>query len=162
MALLEGAFASDLIEFACERLGTKRGIPLSVALLGLVLSPSLLRDLPLDRLLLQPNTGALARPWIQRHVPPLTLTAATDYDPIWNGLGEPQLPSIYRFVPMQTFRSLPARNIYCVFSESLPELAKYSPGPTSAEQAALNSEAALLLKLKPAEGRFTAFGVRSN
>ncbi len=89
MALLAGVLAADLIEFASRRLGARRGIALSVALFALMLGPSLVRDLQLNRLLLQPDTRALARLWILSNIPPRTAIAATDYDPIWNRFGEP-------------------------------------------------------------------------
>jgi hypothetical protein len=149
MALLAGVSAADLVELASRRLGTRWGIPLAVALFGLLLAPSVTRDLQLNRLLNQSDTRALARLWIQSHVPPLTVIAATDYDPIWNSFGEPQLPPSYRFAPLQNFDSLPARGIHWVFSDSLPGLEAYSPGPTGTEQAALNSEASLLFDLNP-------------
>ena len=149
MALLAGVLAADLVQLAPKRLGTRWGIQLAVALFSLLLVPSVTRDLQLNRLLNQSDTRALARLWIQSNVPPLTVIAATDYDPIWNSYGEPQLPLDYRFVPLQNFDSLPARGIHWVFSDSLPGLEAYSPGPTPTEKAALDSEGALLFDLNP-------------
>jgi len=152
MALLAGVLAADLIEFASRRLGARRGIMLSVALFALLLAPSLIDDLQLNRLLSQSDTRARARLWIRSHIPPLpprTVIAATDYDPVWNRFGEPQLPAIYEFVPMQSFDLLRARRIRWVFSESLPGLVRYSPGPSAAEQKGLDSGATLVLDINP-------------
>ena len=116
---------------------------------ALLLTPSVIRDLQLNRLLNQSDTRTIARSWILSHIPPGTVTAPTAYDPVWNSYGEPQLPPDYRFVLLQDFDSLPARGIHWVFSDSLPGLEAYSPGPTRTAQAALNTEGALLFDLNP-------------
>ncbi len=149
MALLGGILAADLIELASNWLGNRYGIALAVALFALLLAPSVARDLQLNRLLNQSDTRALARLWIQSHIPPLTVVAATDYDPIWNSYGEPQLPAIYKFVPMRNFNLLRATGIGWIFSDSLPGLDQYSPGPSAAEQKGLDSEATLVLDINP-------------
>jgi hypothetical protein len=149
MALLAGVFAADLMKLASMRFGTGVGIPLLVCLFALVLSPSLARDVQLDWLLAQPDTRRLARLWIQSHVPPQTVIAATDYDLVWNSYGEPQLPAIYKFVPMRNLNVLRAVGFRWVFSDSLPGLEQYSPGPSSAEQEGLDSEATLVLDINP-------------
>ena len=149
MALLGGVLAADLVELASKQLGTKWGIALAVVLFALPLAPSVSRDIQLNRLLNQSDTRALARLWIRSHIPPMSYIAATDYDPIWNPFGKPQLPGFYRFVPLNDFDSKRARGIFWVFSDSLPGLAGYSPGPSSSEQAVLNAQGILLLDINP-------------
>lgn len=149
LALLGGIFAADLIQLAYNRFGNGYGIALAAGSFMLLLAPSVIDDLELNRLLNQSDTRALASRWIQSKIPPLSVIAATDYVPVWNSFGEPPLPPTYRLVPLQNFDSLQANNIHWVFSDSLPGLVRYSPGPTSAEQSSLNSEGTLLLDINP-------------
>ena len=149
MALLGGIFAADLIELAPNWLGNRYGRSLAVSLFALLMAPSLISDLQLDRLLLQPDTRILARRWILSHVSPPAVIAATDYVPFWNSFGEPQLPATYEFVPMRSLDLLRAEGIRWVFSDSLPGLARYSPGPSAAEQSSLDYEARLMLDINP-------------
>jgi hypothetical protein len=138
-AMLGGILAADLIALASNWSGDSYGTWLAVGLFALLLTPSVIRDLQLNRLLNQSDTRTIARSWILSHIPPGTVTAPTAYDPVWNSYGEPQLPPDYRFVLLQDFDSLPARGIHWVFSDSLPGLEAYSPGPTRTAQAALNT-----------------------
>ena len=173
MALFGGTFAADLIALASNWLGNRYGISLAVGLAGLLLAPSLISDLQLNRLLSQSDTRTQARLWIEKHIPlekrilqlriakhialekytvQLTLIAATDYDPLWNSFGKPQLPGSYQLIPMEDFGSLRANGILWVLSDSLPGLVRYSPGPSDAEQKGLNSEARLVLDINPIKG----------
>jgi hypothetical protein len=148
MALLAGVLAADLVGLASLRLGAGRGISLSLVLFALILGPSLVRDLQLDRLLLQTDTRALARLWIQSRTPPMTTIAATDYDPIWNAFGKPPLSGPYQLTPLKDFDALRAKGISWVISDSLPGI-RYSPGPSPEEQKDLDSEATLVLDINP-------------
>lgn len=148
MALLAGVFVADLFEFASERLGAARGIALCAALFALTLGPSLVRDLQLNRLLDQPDTRVQARNWMRSHIPPLTVIAGTDYDPVWNTFGKPQSPGLYSYVPLEDFNSIRGKVILWVLSDSLPGI-PYSPGPSAAEQKGLDSEATLELDIDP-------------
>ena len=148
MALLGGVFTADLIEFASVRWGAIRGIALSVSLFALILAPSLVRDFQLDRLLLQTDTRVLAHLWILNHIPPRAVVAETDYDPIWNYFGKPRLPGSYQLVSLEHLDSQQATRVSWVLSDSLPGI-PYSPGPTAAEQKALDSEATLVLDINP-------------
>jgi hypothetical protein len=149
MALLGGIFAADFIELSCNRLGKGYGSALAMGLFALALAPSVTSDLQLNRLLNQSDTRALASLWIRNHIPATTVIAATDYDPIWNSYGEPQLPAGYQFVPMRNFYLLRATGIRWVFSDSLPGLDGYSPGPSASEQKNLDSKATLVLDINP-------------
>jgi hypothetical protein len=152
MALLAGVFAADLLQFASARLGPRRGIAAWVALFALMLMPSLVHDVQLDRLLAQKDTRVLARWWIHNQIPPSAAIAETDYDPFWNLYGKPQqsqeLASYYKFSSLEDpqLRRVPR---FWVVSDSLPGLARFSPGPTPAEQKALDSEATLVLDINP-------------
>jgi hypothetical protein len=143
MAMLAGILAADLIALASNRSGNSYGVWLSVGLFALLLTPSGISDLQLNRLLNQSDTRAIARTWILNHIPPMTVIAATA------SYGEPQFPANYKFVPLKNFDLLRVRNIRWVFSDSLPGLEDYSPGPTRTEQAALNSEGSLLFDVNP-------------
>jgi hypothetical protein len=149
MALLGGIFAADLIALAANWFGNAYGIALAVGLFALLLAPSVTTDLQLNHLLNQSDTRALARLWIMSHIPPPAAIAATDYDPIWNSFGEPQLPTGYKFLPVENFALLRARGVGWAFSDSLPGLDQYSPGPSADEQKGLDSKATLMFDLNP-------------
>ena len=149
MAMLGGILAADSIALVFNWSGDSYGTWLGVGLFALLLMPSVIRDLQLNRLLNQSDTRAIARIWILSHIPPATVIAATAYDPVENSYSEPQLPLDYRFVPLQNFDPLPARGIHWIFSSSLAGLEDYSPGPTRTAQAALNTEGVLLFDLDP-------------
>ena len=149
MALLGGILIADLVELASNWSGSDYSAWLAVGMFALLLTPSVISDLQLNRLLNQSDTRAIARTWILNHIPPKTVIAATAYDPVWNSYGEPQLPANCRFVPLGNFDSLRARGIRWVFSDSLSGLDQYSPGPTAAEQKDLDSQATLVLDISP-------------
>ena len=148
MAFLGGVLAADLTELASDRLGARWGIPTAVALFALLLGPSLVRDLQLNRLLRQTDTRALARVWIQKNIPPETAIAVTNYDPLWRPYGKPQLPGSYKFVSLENLESHQAGRVSWVLSDSLPGI-MHSPGPTPAEQKSLDEGATLVLDINP-------------
>lgn len=152
MALLAGVFAADLTAFASARLGTRRGISLAVAVYALLLAPSLIRDLQLNRLLLRTDTRTLARQWIVDHIPRGTAIAVTH-----SGMpyGKPQLPAgswppeLYTFVPIKDLDSLRVQNVSWILSDSFPPLSLWSRGLSDAALAVLNSDATLVLDINP-------------
>jgi len=145
MAVLAGVAIGDLTRFASARLGTTRGTLLGAMLIGIILAPSLIRDLQLNRLLLQTDTRTLATQWVAAHIAPASGVAETD---VWLEYGYPQLPTGCGIVQMQDPAVLRAENVWWVISGSLPGM-RYSPGPSAAQLAALNSGADLWYDINP-------------
>ena len=148
MAVLAGVAIGDLTRFASARLGTTRGTLLGAAAIGVILAPSLSCDLQLNRLLLQTDTRTLASQWIAAHIAPGTLVAidVNPACPVMYGL--PQLPTGCTVTPIQNLPVLRAENVRWFISDSMPQL-WYSPGPSGAQLAALNSDADLMYDINP-------------
>ncbi len=146
MALLAGLLAADLIGFASARLGSRRGVQLGLILLAVILAPSLIHDIQLDRLLLETDTRTLAGQWIAEHIPEGTVIAVTDFGNLY---GKPPVPARCQIVEMPDVEWLRTSNISWVIADSLPNLPLYSPGPTEEQLAELNSDATLLFDLDP-------------
>jgi Dolichyl-phosphate-mannose-protein mannosyltransferase len=145
MALLGGVMAADLKRLAAARLGDRRAAALAAIGLGLLIAPSLVRDIQLNRLLMRTDTRTLARQWIESHVPPGGAIAATDNTTPY---GKPQLYTV-RVLPFADPRTLRQEGVQYVMSDSLAPLAFYSRGPTPAEMAELNSDAVLVFDADP-------------
>jgi dolichyl-phosphate-mannose-protein mannosyltransferase len=146
MALLGGLAAADLTAIISGRLGRSialAAVPLAVAML---LAPSLIRDLQLNRIMLQTDTRTLARRWIEANVPRGVPIAITD---VSNYCGKPQLDGRNMFVPLESPASLRTKNIHWVLSDSFPPIAYYSRGMSEAEQAALEAQATLMFDVAP-------------
>jgi hypothetical protein len=146
LALLAGGFIGDMIALASPVIGSRRAIGIAILLLGLVLAPSLVRDLQLNRLLIRTDTRTLARLWIEAHVPADSAIAATDSTTPY---GKPQLSGAYRIVPFGEPQSLRQKQITWVMSDSFTPLFFYSPGPSDEQLAMLNSQATLLFDSDP-------------
>jgi hypothetical protein len=141
MALLGGVFAADLTALTCSRMGTRLGL-LVAGLTGiLIMSPSLIRDLQLNRLLHQTDTRTIARKWMIEHIPPASAVVLIGGD----GYGKPKVPGMYISLPVDNLRSLKRWTKWAkwVVSDSFPPLSLWSPGATDAELAELNSEGTL-------------------
>ncbi len=144
MALLAGGFLADLSEFSC---GRSRGrVRVFVLLFGLLLAPSLVRDLQLNRLLLRTDTRTLARQWITSQIPAGSTIAEIDDTTRY---GKPQLPGSYQIVPFADPSSLRASNVQWVLSDSAAPLWLYSRGPSEAELASLKAGATLVFDADP-------------
>ncbi len=146
LALLAGVFIADMIALASPVLGSRRATAIAIVLLGLVLAPSLVRDLQLNRLLLRTDTRTLARSWIEAHVPADSAIAATDSSTPY---GKPQLSGAYRTVPFDEPQSLRQKQVGWAMSDSFAPLSFYSPGPSDEQRAVLNSQAVLLFDSDP-------------
>src|SRR5208282_1425312 len=69
--------------------------------------------------------------------------------PGWTSFGKPQLlPAACELVPMQDLAALRAKDVFWVIADSLPPCL-YSPDPTEAVLAELNSGAVLMFDLDP-------------
>lgn len=145
MALLGGAMAASLTRFAAARMGQRRAAIMAVFGLGLLLAPSLIRDLQLNRLLSQTDTRTMAREWIERNIPAGGAIAATDNTTPY---GKPQLYTV-RVLPFASPQVLKQRGVEYVMSDFLAPLAFYSHGPTPDELAMLNSGATLVFDADP-------------
>lgn len=145
MALLAGLMLADLKQLAAARLGERRAA--AFALIGLVvlMLPSLVRDVELNRLLRQTDTRTLARQWIEAHIPPGGAIAATDNTTPY---GKPQLYTV-RVVPFGPPDLLKREGVQYVMSDSLAPLAFYSRGPLPGEMAMLNADATLVFDADP-------------
>ncbi len=147
MAVLAGVAIGDLTGFASARLGATRGSLAGAMLTGMILAPSLIHDLQLNRLLRQTDTRTFASQWIATHIAPGSNVAVTNIAYI--NYGKPLLPPGCMVVPMQDPAVLRAEDVWWVISDSLPEMRLYSPGPSSAQLAALESSADLWFDLNP-------------
>jgi len=145
MALLGGVMAAGLTRFAAARIGYRRAAIMAALGLALLLAPSLIRDLQLNRLLNRTDTRTLARQWIEAHVPPGGAIAATDNTTPY---GKPQLYTV-RVLPVASPQALKQQGVEYVMSDSLEPLAFYSHGPTPDELAMLNSNATLVFDENP-------------
>jgi len=145
MALLAGVLVADLIEFASVRLGERLGTAIVAAGFSLLLMPSLVRDIRLDRLLKRTDTRILALRYIEQHEPcGTTIAEINQLIP----LGKVPLSSCYRVVPFDNPDKLRANNVRLVVSDSYPPLF-YSPGPSTADLAILNTHAVLVFDADP-------------
>ena len=147
MAVLAGVAIGDLTGFASARLGATRGGLLGTVLMGVILAPSLIHDRQLNRLLLQTDTRTFAGQWIAAHIVPGSNVAATNIMDV--NYGKPLLPAGCVVGLMQDPAVLRAENVWWVISDSLPEMRRYSPGPSAAQLAALQSGADLWYDINP-------------
>ncbi len=145
MALLGGVMAAGLMRFAAARIGYRRAVIMAALGLALLLAPSFIRDLQLNRLLNRTDTRTLAREWIEAHVPPGGAIAATDNTTPY---GKPQLYTV-RVLPVASPQTLKQQGVEYVMSDSIDPLAFYSHGPTPDELAMLNSNATLVFDENP-------------
>ena len=108
LILLAAAFLADLTGLATPRLGRGAAGAALCGALGLLVLPSLLRDIELDRLLLQPDSRVIAREWIEHNIPPGSRIAVTD---MGNQCGKPRLPPYYQLVPIGPVEALRAHQV---------------------------------------------------
>lgn len=146
MAILSGVLVSDLTLqapwlFSRTRAGAAAGL-----ILALMLMPCLIRDVELDRLLLQTDTRTLARRWLVTHVPPFSKIAATAG---WCQFGKPQFLSRYELVPMEDLDTLRGKQVRWVLSDSLGPLQIFSPGPSPEQERELGTRATLVFEADP-------------
>jgi hypothetical protein len=146
LALVTGWMLADLAETARRLLQPRYAYAAIAAVLALVLTPSLIRDIYLNRLLLQDDTRTMAKEWIEQHVEPGSLIGVSD---VGNMCGKPQLSGSYRMVALDSVHTLRAKNIRWVLSDYFPPIRFYSQGVTDAQDADLKKNAKLVLELNP-------------
>lgn len=146
MALLSGVFVADLITCAATQPRQGRLTALAIGGFAVLLTPSLMRDIQLDRLLLKTDTRQLARQWIVKKIPMGTKIAEIDDT---TPCGKPVLQDVYQIVPFQSPDLLRAKGITWVYSDSYPPLAMYSRGPSPQELVELDSAATLVFDSDP-------------
>ena len=146
MAILGGIAAAQVGSMLSARLGKKYATAVVGLGLGLLLLPSLIRDVELNRLLSRPDTRTLARQWIEGHIPRGSVIAVTDRG---NLCGKPQMTSAYSLVGLGDPATLRIRGIHWVLSDSFAPISFYSRGPSETELAALNSQGTLVVDLDP-------------
>ena len=145
MVLLAGGLVAALIGLARDRLGPRAGLALGLVAFGLLLAPSLVRDIQLDWVLHRTDTRVLALRWVEAHVPRGSTIAEIDNTTTY---GKPPLWNKYQIVPFEDPASLRAKGIFWVLSDSYPALF-YSRGPFYFESAELNSKATLVFDCNP-------------
>lgn len=148
MIVLAGAFFADLVKLATPRLGALKARALLGWGLALLILPSFIRDIELNRLLLRADSRTVAREWIERNIPIGSEIAATD---VGNLCGKPQLSEGYRWVPLASLDSLRGKKVRFVVSDSFPPIEFYSRGPSKQEAEELDSKAKLVLKIDTIE-----------
>jgi hypothetical protein len=146
MALLTGVFITDMRDIGSGILGHKRAATIVTFALGLLLAPSALRDLQLNRLMLRTDTRTLARLWIDAHIPNNSAIAETDSTTPY---GKPQLDASYRIVPLGDLRALREEKVGWILSDSFGPLSYYSVGPSARDLPMLNSKATLVFDTNP-------------
>jgi hypothetical protein len=141
MALLGGVCAADVTVLACSWIGRRRGLLLAASAGSLLMAPSLVRDIQLNRLLYQTDTRTLAREWMAEHIPPTTPVVLIGGDTY----GKPKVPGMYVLLPIHSLRRLNRVTKWAkwVVTDSFPPLSLWSQGITDAEIAELNSEGTL-------------------
>jgi hypothetical protein len=150
MALLGGVFAADLAKLACSWTGARVGYLLSAVIGGVLLVPSLGRDVQLNRLLRQTDTRTLARMWMLEHIPK-GATVALIHD---GGYGKPKLPGRYQQVSFDSLELVrqSTKTASWVVEDSFPPLILWSEGATDAQIAELDIKGKMELdidSLKP-------------
>jgi hypothetical protein len=145
MVVLAAILVADLIELAKAQLGHRQGLAVGVAGLTLMLAPSFIRDLQLDRLLSRTDTRILARQWIMDHIAPGSGIAEIDDTTLY---GKPPLRDLYRVEGFADPDLLRKGNIHWVVSDSYPALF-YSRGPLPSEAALLDPQATLVFDADP-------------
>ncbi len=146
MALLAGVFITDMKDIALDLFGHRRAAVIVAFTLGLLLAPSAVRDLQLNRLMLRTDTRTLARLWIDAHMRAGSAIAETDSTTPY---GKPQLGATYRVVPLGDIQALTEEKVGWILSDSFGPLSYYSPGPSERELSMLNSKATLLFDTNP-------------
>lgn len=112
---------------------------------AVILVPVTIRDYKLNRLLSRRDTRTMAREWIFENIPRGSAIAMThDRTPY----GKPQLRGAYRAKPFQSPARSRRQGVRWVLSDSTV-LPFYSPGPTEAQLAALEQDAALVFEVNP-------------
>ncbi len=141
MALLGGLLTADLTTLACSLIGTRLGLPMAGLAGILLMAPSLIRDVQLNRLLDQTDTRTIARKWMTEHIPPVSRIVLLGGD----GYGKPKVPGRYILLPVNNLHRLTKVTQWAnwVVTDSFPPLSIWSHGATDAELAELNSEGTL-------------------
>jgi 4-amino-4-deoxy-L-arabinose transferase-like glycosyltransferase len=145
LAILAGIFVADVIERA-RRVGSVRTVAVAVAGFALLLTPSLVRDVQLDRMLLRPDTRTIASEWIAKNLKPGTAIAETDASTVY---GKPLLSGRYPVVDFRDLTALRTKHIRWVLADSYGPLAQYSPGPNAVQRGELRRNGTLVLDLRP-------------
>jgi len=147
MAILAGGLIAAAIARLEVRIGS-RAAAVAIGLgLTILLFPAAVRDVQLDRLLARRDTRSLAHQWIDAHIPPGSVIAATDPGTPY---GKPPLEwGRYRIVPFVNLAMARAQGARWVMSDSFPPLAYYSRGPTPAQLVELDAQAVLRFDANP-------------
>jgi hypothetical protein len=136
LALLGGIFATDLVGLIRSRMGRRTGY--SLAIVGaLSLTPSLVRDVQLNRLLKKPDTRTIAKYWILDRIPAGS-TIALMYGDTY---GKPKVPGLYHMISIDSIESLRAAKAAAnwVVVDDFPPLTLWSRPVSDAEIAELNT-----------------------
>lgn len=147
MVVLAGMVIEGWFRLAANRWPVRRVAVGFVVGVTAILLPGAIRDQQLNDLLRQTDSRTLAREWVSVHVPARSAIAATA---VSTPYGKPQLNwGMYRLVPLTDLASLRAQHVRWIMSDSFPPLAYFSPGPTPAELAELNTQGILKVDINP-------------
>lgn len=147
MVILAGGMIATVFAWVRARIGPRRAVGAVTLGLAILLFPAAVRDVQLDRLLARRDTRSLAHQWIDAHISPGSVIAATDPGTPY---GKPPLEwGRYRIVPFVNLAVARAQGAHWVMSDSFPPLAYYSPGPSSAQLAELGVHATLRFDANP-------------
>jgi len=145
MALLGGETGADLTALACSRLGSRPGLLVAGTAGLLLMAPSLVRDVQLNRLLNQPDSRTVAREWMLAHIAPKAPVVLIRGD----FYGKPKVPGRYTLISADSLcgpHSVTSSAKW-VIADSFPPLILWSPGPSEADLAELKSEGTLVFDM---------------
>ena len=140
-----GIFLSDLCQFLQKRMGKGSAILMTAIGVVLLLTPCLIRDYKLNRLLYRKDTRTMAREWIEKNLPAGEALAASAPQTAY---GKPQLGSRHTYVRLGTPHDLKRLKIRWVLSDS-DVLPFYSPGVSPEQEDWLATKALLRFSVDP-------------
>lgn len=134
MAVIGGIVAADIATLARSWMGPRLGYLSTIPFL-LLLAPSVIRDVQLDKLLSRTDTRTIARIWMRSHIPQGAAVIMLGGD----GYGKPKIPGWYKVVPTDSIEALQValKTARWVVADTFPPLSQWSPHFSDSEETTL-------------------------